>query len=64
MMARMDERYIRPEAAAERLGVTTMTLRRWAKAGKIRHRTLPSGQRRYSETDVERYEAEANPEPP
>lgn len=37
---------------AELLGVHPNTLRAWAKAGKIRHATTPSGQRRYDPDSV------------
>lgn len=39
--------------AADRLGVTRETVRRWALAGKIRHVRLPSGTLRFRSGDVD-----------
>ena len=47
-------RLLRPHEAANRLGVTVLTLRHWADAGLIPHVTLPSGQRRFPRAEVER----------
>jgi excisionase family DNA binding protein len=44
---------IRNAEAARILGVSTRTLRRYAEAGVLRCRTLPSGQRRFDRRDVE-----------
>ncbi len=41
------------EEAAERLGVSTITLRRWEKAGKITAQRTQGGHRRYSLADIE-----------
>ena len=41
--------------AAERLGVGTSTLRRWAKEGRVRHVLMPSGQMRFDTADLDAY---------
>jgi len=41
------------EEAAERLGVSTITLRRWEKAGKITATRTQGGHRRYALADIE-----------
>lgn len=41
------------EEAAERLGVSTITLRRWEKAGKITAQRTQGGHRRYALADIE-----------
>jgi excisionase family DNA binding protein len=56
--------WLRPEEVADRLKVTTMTLRRWAESGRIQTMTLPSGHRRYLEADVERIETQTKDSPP
>jgi putative resolvase len=40
--------------AANQLGVSVITLRRWADSGKIRSERSPSGQRRFFLTDIKR----------
>ena len=40
--------FVSPREASERLGVTTQTLRNWARKGKISFITLPSGHRHYN----------------
>ena len=40
--------------AANQLGVSVITLRRWADAGKIRSERSPSGQRRFYLSDIKR----------
>lgn len=40
-------------AAARLLGVSSDTLRRWAKAGRVRHVLLPSGRMRFYAEDIE-----------
>jgi len=40
--------------AAKELGVSVITLRRWADSGKIRSERSPSGQRRFFLTDIKR----------
>jgi excisionase family DNA binding protein len=42
-----------PAEAADYLGVSGETLRRWADERKIRHVRLPSGQRRYRRIDLD-----------
>ncbi|MFC7579636.1 helix-turn-helix domain-containing protein [Schaalia naturae] len=39
--------------AAEIVGVSRDTIRRWAKSGRLRHILLPSGQMRFYEADIE-----------
>ena len=48
------EEYLWPEVAAERLGVSTQSLRRYAARGLITFRTLPSGHKRYAAADIEK----------
>ena len=43
-----------PSAAALRLGVTTQTLARWAREGKINSSRTAGGHRRYSPGEVQR----------
>ncbi len=60
----MNERQAKPERgggglltiteAAERLGVSAATLRRWADSGAIRTVRLPSGYRRFEPAEVAR----------
>lgn len=50
--------------AAERLGVHTSTLRRWADRGEIRVVTTPGGHRRFPESEVERLAGGSSDEPP
>jgi len=45
---------LRPCEVATYLGVSSETLKRWTKAGKIRCVKTPGGHRRYSRVDVER----------
>ena len=40
--------------AAKELGISVITLRRWADSGKIRSEHSPSGQRRFFLTDIKR----------
>ena len=40
--------------AAKELGISVITLRRWADSGKIRSERSPSGQRRFFLTDIKR----------
>lgn len=37
---------------ARQLGVTSETVRRWCKAGKVTHLVLPSGQVRFRPADI------------
>lgn len=42
-----------PADAAELLGISGETLRRWAKEGTVRHVKLPSGRRLFYKADIE-----------
>lgn len=42
-----ETKFERPHVAADILGCTPMTLRRWARAGKIRFYVTPTGKYRY-----------------
>ena len=44
--------YVTPAIAKETLNVSLATLRRWAKAGKIKHFRTPGGQFRYDLASV------------
>lgn len=46
------QEYMPPREVAALLGVTTQTVGRWAEAGRIPSRRLPSGHRRYAAADV------------
>jgi excisionase family DNA binding protein len=52
---------ITPKEAAEILGVSRATVQRYANAGLLHPRKLPSGFRRYDRADVERLRATMNP---
>ena len=39
--------------AAERIGVSIGTLRRWANAGRVRHVLMPSGRMRFDPADLD-----------
>lgn len=39
--------------AANRLGVSDETIRRWAASGRLRHVKLPSGHRRFAAADID-----------
>lgn len=43
---------LKAPAVAAILGVTDVTVRRWAEDGRLRHIVLPSGQRRFRRDDV------------
>jgi excisionase family DNA binding protein len=45
---------------ARLLGVSVKTVHRWAKSGKIRAVTLPSGRRRYDKATIDALIASAN----
>lgn len=47
------ERDLTTAEAAAVMGVHEETMRRYADAGRVRHRKLPSGQRRFRRVDVE-----------
>ncbi|MGK7898335.1 MAG: IS607 family transposase [Xenococcus sp. (in: cyanobacteria)] len=51
-------KYVPPRKAAESLGVSIGTLRRWDKEGKIKSIRTPGGQRRFC---IEEYEEEEKP---
>lgn len=53
-------RYARPSRAADSLGVCTLTLRRWAMAGKLPYYVTPSGHFRY---DIDTYLARVMRDP-
>lgn len=46
------DKSLSPRDAAERLGITTDTLRRWERDGLIESERTPGGQRRYREQEV------------
>lgn len=67
-MLRMSQvrRYLTPVQVAKRLHVTPETVRAWARAGKIRFITLPSGRMRFPEeefADLDAGEPVADDEP-
>ena len=45
-------KHYRPHEFAERIGVSTTTLRRWDNSGRLPARRTPSNQRFYDELDV------------
>ena len=52
----MEEKEIRIGKTAEMLGVTIQTLRNWDKAGKLRPKRSPGGQRYYDLIDLQRFQ--------
>lgn len=48
---------------AERTGLHVSTVRAYADAGKLRCRRLPSGHRRFRESDVDAFLSDAQPTP-
>jgi excisionase family DNA binding protein len=46
------EDYLTPAEAARIFGVTTTTLLRWVRSGRLQAVRLPSGQHRYRKEDV------------
>jgi len=54
-------RWVRVQQAADLLGVSANTVRRWADAGKIACQRTPGGQRRFSRDDLERALSEGGP---
>ena len=50
-----DDRLLTPREAAVMFTVSPETLGRWARAGKIRAVTLPSGTRRYWASEIRRH---------
>jgi len=55
---------VRVRDAADLLGVSPSTVRRWAAAGRIACRRTPSGQRRFSVDDLQRIVADQTPRGP
>ncbi|MBM4708699.1 MerR family transcriptional regulator [Prescottella equi] len=47
-----EEEYLPVGEAAALVGVSTDTLKRWEKAGRISSRRTPTGHRRFARTDV------------
>lgn len=47
------DKCLSPSDAAERLGITPDTLRRWEREGKLQSDRTPGGQRRYREADIQ-----------
>ncbi len=47
--------------AARYLGVGLSTLRRWAKAGRVRHTVMPSGRLRFAAEDLDACLAQRGP---
>lgn len=60
-MATVYPKFVSPSSAAEIFGVTTQTLRRWAKNGKIKTIRTPGGQNRYDVSGIPGLEAVAVP---
>ncbi len=48
----MQDKWLNITEAAEYLGVSVSTLRRWDKSKKLTARRLPNGHRRYSTDDL------------
>ncbi len=56
-------RWLRVQQAADLLGVSASTVRRWADSGKLVGRQSPSGQRRFALDDLERIVSGADGHP-
>jgi len=54
------DRYVRVQQAADLLGVSATTVRRWADSGRIACRRTPSDQRRFLLTDIEEIASQAS----
>ena len=54
MFSNVQPEALTPAQAANALGVSIDTLRRWEKAGKITVRRTPGGQRRFPTSEVDR----------
>ena len=52
-MTEDQEAEYRAAAAARYLRISTATLKRWGDKGYLRFRTLPSGHRRYTQTELD-----------
>lgn len=65
-MTDRDDPELRASEAARLFGVHVSTLGRYARAGQVRFRTLPSGQRRYrlSELEADLQAARTEPQEP
>jgi excisionase family DNA binding protein len=48
-----DSEYLAPGEAARRLGVSTWTLNRWERQGKLSAYRTPGGHRRFRDDDIE-----------
>lgn len=57
-------KYLMPSEAADAIGVSHDTVRRWAIKGWIKAEVLPSGHRRYAPAEIQRVKRQmgANPE--
>lgn len=53
--------YLTPGEAARTFGVTTTTLLRWFRLGRIQAVTLPSGQHRYRRDDIAKLTSDGEP---
>ena len=51
-MGESEQEFMTPREVADRFGVTTKTLGRWARAGKISSVRTLGGHRRYREVEV------------
>lgn len=58
MVIAMAEKPLSIGQAAEQLGVSPSSLRRWTEEGRIRAKRLPGGARRYDLAEVERFARE------
>ena len=54
-------RWVRVQQAADLLGVSASTVRRWAADGRMACRRTPSGQRRFLADDLERVLGDGHP---
>jgi predicted site-specific integrase-resolvase len=48
-----NDKWLKPGEVASRLGVNPKTVSRWARKGKVKCFTLPSGHRRFREGDID-----------
>ena len=58
----MKDRLLKPEDAAELLGVSRTAIYTWMKQGRIKPIRLPNGRYRIALSEINRAIAEANPE--
>lgn len=54
LLDRVDDELLMPAQVAARFGVTSLTVKRWAVAGKLRAVEMPGGQRRYWRSEIDR----------